>query len=260
MSLSLPDQLHLGKRRGVVHDPRTLRFATYAKKAELRRAVPRRVNHSRAVQGGFPLFANDRYGDCTCASQGHRILLQERNSRQQEIKVTDQDVLAVYAAVTGFDPSRPETDNGAYLLDVLNYLRKNGLGREKDGTPHTLSAFVKLDHGRLDEVRLASWMFGGLYLGVLLPISAQQQDIWDVTDTKDSEPGSWGGHAIWMTGYDTRHVHFVTWGEHRKMTWKFFAGYVDEAYATISEDFLRAGKTARGFNVDALNGYLAELG
>lgn len=59
------------------------------------------------------------------------------------------------------------------------------------------------DH-MLPDIATAIWLFGGAYIGVELPITAQNQEIWDVPQhpgPKD-EPGSWGGHAIYLVGYD----------------------------------------------------------
>src|SRR5688500_16180072 len=134
-----PSKVKLGKKLGRVEDPRSFKLATF-----LRRSLP--TPPSRSTVGGtavsYPMFANDRYGCCTFASQGHRVIAQERSARQTEIRVGDEDVLAGYAAVTGFDRNRPETDNGAYMLDVLNYMRHHGIGREKDGTPHVIAGYV----------------------------------------------------------------------------------------------------------------------
>ena len=62
-----------------------------------------------------------------------------------------------------------------------------------------------LDSGfPIPDVATAIWLFGGAYIGVELPISAQTQDVWDVPAnlTPDDEPGSWGGHAVYLVGYE----------------------------------------------------------
>ena len=53
-------------------------------------------------------------------------------------------------------------------------------------------------------ISTAIWLFGGAYLGVNLPIAAQKQDVWDVPENPglDDEPGSWGGHAVYLVGYE----------------------------------------------------------
>lgn len=245
----------LGKKPGVVIDPRTFKLANLFQTTQLPIA-PKASQFSKGAT--WPMFANDQYGDCTCASTGHRILLQERNSGQHETQITDQDVLEVYSAVTGFDSRTGANDNGAYLLDVLNYMRKVGMGLEHDGTHHTIYAFAKLDHTRTDEVRLGAWLFGGLYTGVMLPESAQSEPYdWHTTTGK---PGGWGGHAITVNGYDDRYVYFITWGRQARMSWAFWGKYVDEAYVVFSEDFLNSRDATRaGFNHDQLQAWLKEL-
>lgn len=212
----------------------------------------------------FKMFANNRFGCCTFAANGHRVQAQERSSRQLgEIQLTDEDILAGYSAVTGFRREDPATDNGAYMLDVLNYMRKVGLGRERDGTPHTIGAFVRVKPTNRNQWKVAQRMFGGLYIGLWLPTSAQRQERWDVPKngpTGDGAPGSWGGHAVETIEYDENGVTCATWSERKRMSWRFIDEYCDEAYAVISEDFIKStGRTPQGFDVDALNAALAEL-
>jgi hypothetical protein len=107
-------------------------------------------------------------------------------------------------------------------------------------------------------------MFGGLYLGIWLPLSAASQATWDVSPdgstSGDYEPGSWGGHAVYMPGYASKTVTIATWGARVRATWEFLHEYCDEAYCVISEDFLyRTGKTPQGFNIDALTEALTSL-
>jgi hypothetical protein len=151
------------------------------------------------------------------------------------------------------------------MLDVLNYMRNVGLGREADGTPHTIGAFAKVNHANKDELKAASWMFGGLYIGAWLPNSAAEEmragKPWSRTSGENAEPGSWGGHAMHSVAYSPTGITLATWGRLQKASWEWVAAYVDEAYCVISEDLLlSSGKTAQGFNVDRLQAELAALG
>jgi hypothetical protein len=245
----------LGKKLGVVKDPRTIsahRLLTTSK------APPEhRVAHNLRT---VPVFANDTYGDCTFASQGHRIEAQENSSRQREIELTDADVIDGYSAVTGFQPDDPSTDNGAYELDVLNYMRKVGIGREKDGSRHTIGAFAAVDWRSYMNFKIAHYVFGGLKVCAGLPIAAQSQKVWDVTSGLDGEPGSWGGHSMYCVGYDDQGITVYTWGREKRATWAWVDTYVDECYAVISEDyFRRGGLTPQGFSLEKLTRQLEDI-
>jgi hypothetical protein len=245
----------LGKKAGAVHDPRSLTVTDFVK-------LPSPPSRSTTGTGAtIRLFANDRCGDCTAASMGHGIAVHENSARQRESALSDSDVLAVYAAVSGFDISTGNNDNGAYLIDVLRYMRTRGMGRQKDGSAHTITAYAKVDHSDLEEVKAAAWLFGGLYVGAGLPTSAEEE--FDHArpwfDTEDAY-GSWGGHAMWLPGYTSKYVTLTTWGNRQKATWDWFETYVDECWAVVSADFLeRTNKTPRGVDVNKLNDYLGAL-
>lgn len=250
----------LGKKVGVVHDPRSLRLASF-----MITFPPRPQSTELAKDVPVPMFGNDSYGDCTCASMGHRIIMQEHRSRQHEpVEVTTDDVLEVYTAVSGFDPNTGDNDNGAYLIDVLREMRNNGMGREADGTRHTIGAYVLVDHTNHEHVKQACWMFGGGYVGVNLPIDADSQisndEVWEPTTGSGGRPGSWGGHAMWMDGYSAARVGFRTWGQRQKATWPWWDKYVDEFWVLISEDFLTSkGNSPQGFDLARLQEALSAL-
>lgn len=258
-----PENVALGKKPGVVTDPRTFKL-----KAFLPRKLP--VAPTQSYVGKtepIRMYSNDRYGCCVFSSQGHQIDVQEKSSRQVEIQLTDQDILSAYSAVTGFDPNRPETDNGTYMLDALNYRYRVGLGREADGSTHKIAAFAAIPAGTKFDKNLwkvASWMFGGVWFGAWLPWSAAEQlsqgKRWTVVDGPEGEPGSWGGHAMHALGYSEGSIVLATWGRRVRATWEWVAKYVDEAYVVISEDFFsKSGKTAARFNQEALQKALEEL-
>jgi hypothetical protein len=252
------NQVKLGKKLGVVHDPRTFKLGPLL----LERITPPKTFHIGHTLTEFPMFGNDDYGDCTCAAHANRIIVQQYNSQQsREIPVTTDQVLKVYSAVTGFRKEDPSTDNGAYCLDVLNYMRRVGMGVENDYSTHNIWAYASVNYKSHTEVKLASYLFGGVYVGAGLPVSAQRQDVWDVTSGSDAEWGSWGGHAMHTVGYDEQGPIFITWGALQHATWAWWDKYVDETYAVFSEDWIRSsGKTTNAkLDVEQLKTQLANL-
>ena len=106
----------------------------------------------------------------------------------------------------------------------------------------------------------AIYLFGGLDVGLALPVSAQRQKVWElVSDTGDGLPNSWGGHCVNITAYDETGLTCVTWGAEKRMSWKFFRAYCDEAYAIVSDDFLTNGVAPNGFDVKILRDDLKRL-
>lgn len=163
------------------------------------------------------------------------------------------DIVSAYSDITGYDPSDPETDQGAYMLDVLNYARKQGISGRK------IFAYTQLDQHNSYHLKKALYLFGGVNLGLALPISAQfqiEEGVLHVLSTGNrtgiAKPGSWGGHAVFATEYDEQYITIVTWGITLKMTWNFFYSYCDEAYAIISKDFFTQNIAPNGFDIDAL--------
>ncbi len=140
---------------------------------------------------------------------------------------------------------------------MLNYWRKKGIAG------HKILAFAALDPRNIEHVKQSVYLFGGTYIGVQLPLSAQAQDIWDVPSTGptgDGEPGSWGGHAVCVVAYNATGLWVVTWGKLQFMTWAFWHTYCDEAYAVFSTDMLAKGKSPAGFDLPQLQADLAEIG
>jgi hypothetical protein len=120
----------------------------------------------------------------------------------------------------------------------------------------------------LPDIATAIWLFGGAYVGVELPVRAQGQEVWDVPKNtgSDDEPGSWGGHAIYLVGYDfspssgAQHPTFtcVTWGRTKRMTWAWVQKYCSEAYALVSKDWLGStGVAPCGFDLATLESDLS---
>ena len=202
----------------------------------------------------YPMYGNDRLGDCTCAAAGHMVELWTAE-QGREIVVTSDAVVAMYEAITGGQ------DEGANELDVLRYWHKNGLSGHK---PY---AFALIDRMAHEHVKLSLELFAGVYIGIALPVTAQSQTgpdkAWDVPSSNTGsrgQPGSWGGHAVNVVAYDAGTVTVVTWGQLQRMTWAFWDKYVDEAWALLPADWETTPPHIQGFDFATFSRDLAAIG
>jgi hypothetical protein len=202
----------------------------------------------------WPMYANDRYGDCVFAAVGHMIEAWTAYNGSQ-IEVTTEDLLHAYSAVTGFDPNDPSTDQGTRIQDALNYWRRTGIAG------HKILAFAKVDHTNPTEVKVALDTFGALMIGIRFPRAAMDQfnsgQPWDVLR---NDGGIEGGHAIHGGAYKPGDTDIVTWAKVQPMTDAFATKYVDEVWAVITPEWYAAtGKTPGGVDLAGLGQALADI-
>lgn len=198
------------------------------------------------------MLGNDQYGDCAEAGAMHLIQVQTANTGTP-LQGTLQQTLDLYTAVTGFNPSDPSTDQGTDLLSLLQYWKNTGItvtnaaGKE---VVHKILGWAALDLTSVAQIRWASDMFGGTYLGINCPESAEQNTSdWDVV------PGSpiMGGHCITGTGQGSTGGHIISWGMNIPFTWNFMHQYLDEAFVIVTNDWVNAqGKSPSGLDLDGL--------
>jgi hypothetical protein len=227
---------------------------------------PASVDWYSAVGNAFGTDGNLTVGDCTIACQAHLIQAWTTNAGKP-FAPSQADCLAKYAALSGWDGTPGDaSDVGLVVTKVLADWQTNGL----DG--HKLSAWAEIDvKNRTELMNAISW-FGGVYIGLNLPISLQSviegnlqpaplTVTWDVVPGVDSAARSWGGHAVPILGFNATGPVVVSWGAVYQMTWPFYEAYVDEAYAPISADFIEAtGSTPGGLTLAQLQADLAAVG
>lgn len=238
--------MKLGKKHARF-DSRVPRLAKYLD--EDMPAPPVSVDYSEKLSV-IGMMANDSLGDCTCAAIGHAIQVWTSQATT-EVTIPDADVISLYERF-GYSPSNPQSDQGAAISDVLTSVLANPV----DG--HGLDAFSSIDSANLTEIKTAIYLFGGIDIGLGLPVSCQSQDIWDVPTggpVGDGEPYSWGGHSVWVLGYDANGLICITWGAVKHMTWAFFNVYCDEAWALQSKDW----QGAEHFDYSAITVDMQEL-
>jgi hypothetical protein len=237
-----------------VHDPRTLLLANYIQPT-LPPAPPQYVYAANVSAGSWGMMGNDKIGDCTCAAAGH-LIMEWTDDSGQMITPSDSAIISAYSAITGYNPLTGANDNGANELSVLNYWRKTGIAG------HKIAAFAALEPQNDNHVTQGVYLFGGCYIGLSLPLSAQSQAVWSVPPggaTGDGKPGSWGGHAVPVIGYDSEGLTLITWGAIKRMTWSFWNTYCDESYVIISPDFVNTKPAENGFDLAALQQDLKEI-
>lgn len=228
--------MRLGKAQPRL-DHRTLRMASYL--APDLPPAPEGVDWLSKLPPFLGFMLNDQLGDCTCAAIGHIIQAWTGNNGTM-LTLPDDAILKAYEGACGYVPGNPATDRGGVEMGVLNYWRNIGVGGYK------VDAFVSLQPQNREHVKLAVDMFGGAYIGLALPLTAQTQDVWSLAagHGRAATPGSWGGHAVVVEAYDPHGLTCITWGEKKRMTWSFWDVYCDEAYAMISPLWATKGKAA----------------
>ncbi len=226
-------------------DSRTLKFAKY--REGLPSIDPPEIVDWIPSGTIWPMMLNDNLGDCTIAAAGHMIEQWSKLASGVGTILPDSDILKAYEDVGGYVPGDPSTDNGCVMLDVLNYWRKTGIGG------HHITAYVKINRRDQQEVKEALYLFGNVYTGIALPLSAQGADEWQVVPGPGDQPGSWGGHSIPALTYTALARTVVTWWELLPMTPQFWADYVDEAYAVVSLEWIaKNGLSPSHFNLGQL--------
>jgi len=235
------------------HDPRTLQLANYLLPKALPPA-PAEYMWGAAITD-WTMMDNDQIGDCTCAAAGH-LIMEWTVDNNNLYTPPSADIISAYSQITGYDPQTGANDNGAAETDVLNFWRTTGIsGRQ-------IYAYAALEPGNHFNIQQAVYMFGGCYIGLALPQSAQTQTVWSVPPggaIGSGAPGSWGGHAVPIIGYDQNSLTVVTWGDTKQMTWEFLDAYCDESYAIISLDFISNNQSPNGFDLATLQADLQDV-
>src|SRR4051812_45233312 len=146
--------MKLGKKEATP-DTRDLVFADFATFGQLPR-VPSRFGYGNSV-ADWGMLGNDAYGDCVFAGAGHETMLwgESTSGTRGMPRFTDASVLGDYSAVTGFDPNDPNTDQGTYVRDALNYRRKTGVA-DGGGKRHCIYAYVALEPGNHEQLMQAA--------------------------------------------------------------------------------------------------------
>ncbi len=246
--------LALGKKPA--RDAVSFRFSTYFDARAL--PTPPVVFGKPWLVTAWGLLRNDAVGDCVWAGAAHETMLWRAEAGTPAV-FTDTAVLADYAAVTGYDPARPDTDQGTDTQQAASYRLKIGVA-DATGTRHKIDGYVALRPGNLDQLALAAYLFGAAGVGIQLPTSAFDQ--FDNAEPWTPVAGAHieGGHYISVVGRNrTGNFLCVTWGRLHAVTPAFLTTYMDEGIGYLSLERLRGSVSPQGLDYATLQADLALL-
>src|SRR5436190_16980905 len=105
------------------------------------------------------MYGNDQYGDCGPVSVANYIRLVTQYLTGAEVAVSQDAVFDLYrrSGNPNFDPATDADDNGVDMQTMLEALAAGGIGGGFKPV-----AFAKVDVTRVDEVRAAIAIFGGV--------------------------------------------------------------------------------------------------
>lgn len=239
----------LGKDR-VKRPLKMLSFSNYYGRASA-------IDHPKVCAWERPLdwkmLGNDTVGDCTIAAALHMQMAWASVAQSTNVPIfTTNDALDLYSAITGYNPADPNTDQGAVETDVLAYWQNTGMHGNK------ILGYVAVDVTSKDAMDAATYIFGGLYLGIQVPayiMNVPAGGSWSYTGSGDTSIE--GGHAIPRIGYGEDGATIISWGSLYHWDRQFEADNCEEAYAVVDDYWIKAsGRSPSGVDMPSL---LADL-
>ena len=213
------------------------------------------------------MFLNDLIGCCGLAAVWHLVMLWTKQGGK-EVNITDKNVEESYEKF-GYDPNDPSTDKGVVLRDVLKFWKKYGF-KDADGKIHKIGAYARVNFTDHEEVKLAQYLFSGLYMGFNVPkffmLLFQSGQL--IIDNQNTNTEIEGGHCVIPTGYGPivikkvtkEGIWVITWGVAVFITWEFWDRWVDECWVVFSPEMLDNNKSPDGFDSTQLLKLLKQIG
>lgn len=202
------------------------------------------------------VYMNDQLGCCVISALLHVEGWATANAGAP-YHATEQTVVQLYSAITGYNPKDPSTDQGTNIQDALAYAQQHGL---PDGVH--LTGSLAVDPTNDVECVTAIWLFENIFLGMGLPDKWVQNEpnesgfTWDVAGKSDPN----NGHCVPSGEYDAQgNPVIATWGMTGTLTKAALSTYAaakdgGECYTLLTPSILSKAtqKAPTGFDLDQL--------
>jgi hypothetical protein len=225
----------------------------------------------------WQVLGNDRVGDCNAVTWANTRRLVTATLTDTEDYPDQDQVWQFYRTQNPqFDPNGTAgtngpgstADGGMEIQTGLEYLHSQG---GPDGV--SAVAFAQVDPTKVEEVKAALAIFGGLWLGICVQEANEEQ-------FHAGQPWAYvrgsrvvGGHAILGGGYapsgsgDAAHpvIDFITWGQETRFLPSFWTGsvhgtpLVEEAWIVIWPEHLGSREFQAGIDVNQLEAEYQQL-
>jgi hypothetical protein len=225
-------------------------------------AHPAAADYLARLGRGWQMLGNDIAGDCVAVTWANFRRLLTALLGGHEVYPTQDQVWAIYKTQNpGFDPNGSADtngpgsshDQGMDIQTLLEYLVKHG---GPDGVKAL--GFAQVNPTNTEEVKAGLAIFGGLWVGITVQESNQQQFAvgkpWDYSRTSPDE----GGHSVLGGGYGAGGAgplsgdeKFITWADETSFTDAFWSHKVDEVYAVIWPEHLKDDAFLAGVDMHA---------
>jgi len=208
---------------------------------------PDSVDWISKMPGDLGAMLNDQVNDCSCAAFYHALQVWSFNATGAIQTEPDSNVAALYAAVSGYQPTDGAPGPECSMQDVLIHIAKTGAPVGPNGTGvNKLAAFLEIDHRNLDDLKRTVQECGVAYVGINVPAYIHTSPMPQLWDIEQDNAQIIGGHAVIAAGYDAQGLQVVSVGKTYKMTWRFFSKYTHEAYALADASWIDAKRTTPG--------------
>ncbi len=263
------------------HHPQIISFeAVKAAHPHIASAIATNPPPSFDYRDGLPLntdvLHNDELGCCTAAAKGHRAQ-QATSFRGMPALPVDElraSVIQFYSETTGYDPkaalvadpqtgqlSNP-TDGGGDMQKIAEYLVETGFPMP-DGTRDKFAFALQIDPGNEGDLAFCGLHCQGIDFGVTITTGVMPSDGSDPPHVWSTAPGDTqlGGHdVISMARRPTGNWVIDSWGSWYEFDQSFLKQNVELAFAYVSDDMLRQGKTVMGLDLAAWEAVIAAHG
>lgn len=192
-------------------------------------------------QAQYPIDDNQKIGDCTIAGVDHLLRAWNVLYGNSVAVPTEPKIEQTYFDLTGGE------DTGLNENAVLKQWRsEQGLFGSR------IHGYAPVDPRNLLTIHQAIAFYGGAYLGILCPRSAQVQfangEPWTYVGEEAED-----GHCVVALGFTAQgNLLVATWGGIAEMTASFMAHYLDEAWCILGSQLVAAKKDTLGIDLKAL--------
>lgn len=198
--------------------------------AQLTASVPAAVDRTTGVKS-WPMYMNDRLGDCGEAGAGHAVQAVAAMAGTT-LTPADSDIEYLYEKTGGYVPGDPSTDGGTNLQDLLTWWSANDWGGLR------VSAFAQVRSQDPAALRACLYYFGTVYAGVSFPAGGMRQ--FQAGQPWTPVPGDSidGGHCIVLEAATADELTWITWGAKQKSDLAWWAAYAEEAWVIMTPQSL----------------------